>query len=71
MLGITASGEKDVLGLWIEQTEGAQFWLKVMNDLRNRGIADILIAVLDGLKGFPRQSTASFPSRWSRPASCI
>ncbi|MHC2380074.1 transposase-like protein [Bradyrhizobium liaoningense] len=43
VLGITASGEKDVLGLWIEQTEGATFWLKVMNDLRNRGVADILI----------------------------
>src|SRR5579863_2062343 len=50
VLGITASGEKDVLGLWIEQTEGAKFWLKVMNDLRNRGVADILIAVVDGLK---------------------
>src|ERR1700751_4904242 len=50
VLGITASGEKDVLGLWIEQTEGAKFWLKVMNDLRNGGVADILIAVVDGLK---------------------
>jgi transposase-like protein len=61
VLGITASGEKDVLGLWIEQTEGAKFWLKVMNDLRNRGVADILIAVIDGLKGFPEAINSVFP----------
>jgi putative transposase len=61
VLGITASGEKDVLGLWIEQTEGAKFWLKVMNDLRNRGVADILIAVVDGLKGFPEAINNVFP----------
>ena len=42
-----------MLGLWIEQTEGAKFWLRVMNELRDRGVADILIAVVDGLKGFP------------------
>jgi len=42
-----------VLGLWIEQTEGAKFWLKVFNELRNRGLDDILIAVVDGLRGFP------------------
>lgn len=61
VLGITASGEKDVLGLWIEQTEGAKFWLKVMNDLRTRGVADILIAVVDGLKGFPEAINSVFP----------
>lgn len=61
VLGITASGERDVLGLWIEQTEGAKFWLKVMNDLRNRGVADILIAVVDGLKGFPEAINSVFP----------
>jgi len=61
VLGITASGEKDVLGLWIEQTEGAKFWLKVMNDLRNRGVADVLIAVVDGLKGFPEAISNVFP----------
>jgi transposase-like protein len=43
VLGIKPCGEKEVLGLWIEQTEGAKFWLKVMNDLKNRGVADILI----------------------------
>jgi transposase-like protein len=61
VLGVTSSGEKDVLGLWIEQTEGAKFWLKVMNDLRNRGVADILIAVVDGLKGFPEAINSVFP----------
>jgi putative transposase len=48
-LGIAADGTKDVLGIWIEQNEGAKFWLKVMNELRNRGVEDILIAVVDGL----------------------
>lgn len=52
-LGIRADGHKEVLGLWIEQSEGAKFWLKVFNELRNRGLADILIAVVDGLRGFP------------------
>ena len=51
-LGIAADGTKEVLGIWIEQNEGAKFWLKVMNELRNRGVEDILIAVVDGLKGF-------------------
>ncbi|CAD6557033.1 hypothetical protein LMG28727_06255 [Paraburkholderia kirstenboschensis] len=52
-LGIRAAGRKEVLGLWIEQTEGAKFWLKVFNELKNRGLHDILIAVVDGLRGFP------------------
>jgi transposase-like protein len=50
-LGLNPSGDKDVLGLWIEQTEGAKFWLKVVNELKARGVNDILIAVVDGLKG--------------------
>ena len=61
VLGMNRSGEKDVLGLWIEQSEGAKFWLKVMNDLRNRGVTDILIAVVDGLKGFPEAINSVFP----------
>jgi transposase-like protein len=61
VLGINPCGEKEVLGLWIEQTEGAKFWLKVMNDLKNRGVADILIAVVDGLKGFPEAIASVFP----------
>jgi len=60
-LGIAADGTKDVLGIWIEQNEGAKFWLKVMNELRNRGVEDILIAVGDGLKGFPEAITTVFP----------
>ena len=60
-LGIAADGTKDVLGIWIEQNEGAKFWLKVMHELRNRGVEDILIAVVDGLKGFPKAITTVFP----------
>ena len=71
-LGLNPSGEKDVLGLWIEQTEGAKFWLKVMNDLKVRGLNDILIAVVDGLKGFPEAITSVFPQTLvQRPSSCI
>jgi putative transposase len=60
-LGITPAGEKEVLGLWIEQTEGAKFWLKVLNELKSRGVEDILIAVVDGLKGFPEAIAATYP----------
>ena len=60
-LGVQADGTKDILGLWIENTEGAKFWLRVMNELRNRGVGDILIAVVDGLKGFPEAINAVFP----------
>ena len=60
-LGMTAEGIKEVLGIWVEQNEGAKFWLKVMNELRNRGVEDILIAVVDGLKGFPEAITTVFP----------
>ena len=60
-LAITCQGEKEVLGLWIEQTEGAKFWLKVMNELKTRGVGDILIAVVDGLTGFPDAIAAVFP----------
>ena len=60
-IGITCSGDKAVLGLWIEQSEGAKFWLRVMNELKARGTQDLLIAVVDGLKGFPEAITAVFP----------
>lgn len=60
-LGILPDGTKHVLGLWIEQTEGAKFWLRVMNELKTRGLNDILIAVVDGLKGFPEAINAVFP----------
>ena len=60
-LGILPDGTKEILGIWIEQTEGAKFWMRVMNELKNRGVADILIAVVDGLKGFPDAINAVFP----------
>jgi putative transposase len=60
-IGITCAGDKEILGLWIEQTEGAKFWLKVMNELKARGTEDLLIAVVDGLKGFPEAITSIFP----------
>lgn len=60
-LGVKPDGTKDILGLWIEQTEGAKFWLKIMNELKNRGIEDVLIVVTDGLKGFPEAISAVFP----------
>jgi putative transposase len=60
-IGVLPDGSRDVLGLWIEQTEGAKFWLKVFNDLRTRGVEDVLISVVDGLKGFPEAIEAVFP----------
>ena len=60
-LALTMEGEKEVLGLWVEQTEGAKFWLKVINELKNRGVQDVLIAVVDGLKGFPEAIATVFP----------
>jgi len=60
-LGILADGTRDILGLWIAQTEGAKFWLKVFTDLKTRGCEDILIAVTDGLKGMPEALEAAYP----------
>jgi putative transposase len=60
-IGIRCSGHKEVLGIWIEQNEGAKFWLKVMTELKSRGTQDLLIAVVDGLKGFPDAIEAVFP----------
>src|SRR5689334_9329100 len=60
-LGVDRDGTKDVLGLWIEQTEGAAFWLRVMTELKSRGVEDILIALIDGLAGFPEAITTVFP----------
>ncbi len=59
-LSILPNGTKDVLSIWIEQTEVAKFWLRVMNELRDRSVADILIAVVDSLKGFPEAINADF-----------
>ncbi len=60
-LGVLPDGTRDILGLWIENTEGAKFWMKVFNDLKTRGVGDILIAVTDGLKGMPEALGAVFP----------
>jgi putative transposase len=60
-LGVRADGTKEILGLWLEQNEGAKFWLRVLNELRNRGVEDILLALVDGLKGFPEAIQAAFP----------
>jgi len=61
-LGVLPDGTRDILGLWIEGTEGAKFWMRVFNDLRTRGVNDILIAVTDGLKGMPEALGAVFPA---------
>lgn len=60
-IGIKIDGLKDVLGIWLEQNEGAKFWLKIMMELKNRGVRDIFIACVDGLKGFPEAIEATFP----------
>ena len=70
-IGITCGGDKDVLGLWIEQTEGAKFWLRVMNELKARGTQDLLIAVVDGLKGFPEAITTVFPDCGACKEFCV
>jgi len=61
-LGVLADGTRDILGIWIENTEGAKFWMKVFNDLKTRGCNDILIAVTDGLKGMPEALGTVFPA---------
>jgi putative transposase len=60
-LGMSVDGHKEVLGIWLESNEGAKFWLKVISELKNRGVQDILIACCDGLKGFPQAIEAVFP----------
>jgi putative transposase len=63
-LGVTCDGEREVLGIWWQETEGAKFWLAVLNDLRRRGVQDVLISCVDGLKGFPEAIEATFPQAW-------
>ena len=60
-LGVRADGTKEILGLWLEQNEGAKFWLRVMNEMKHRGVEDVLLAIVDGLKGFPEAIVAVFP----------
>jgi transposase-like protein len=68
-LGVTCDGEREPLGLWWQDTEGAKFWLGVLNELQHRGVEDILIACVDGLTGFPEAIEAVFPATWTQ--TCI
>lgn len=68
-LGVTLEGDRDVLGMWFQESEGAKFWLQVLNDLKQRGVQDVLIACVDGLKGFPEAIEAVFPDTWVQ--TCI
>jgi putative transposase len=68
-IGVSVDGERDVLGIWWQESEGAKFWLAVLNDLHRRGVSDVLIACVDGLKGFPEAIEAVFPQAWVQ--TCI
>jgi transposase-like protein len=68
-LGVGCDGEREVLGIWWQETEGAKFWLAVLNDLKRRGVQDVLISCVDGLKGFPEAIEATFPQAWVQ--TCI
>jgi transposase-like protein len=68
-VGVTLEGEREILGLWWQDKEGAKFWLAVLNDLHQRGVADILIACVDGLTGFPEAIAAVYPETWVQ--TCI
>jgi putative transposase len=62
VIGVNMQGNKEVLGLWAGQTEGAKFWLQVLTELKNRGVADMFIACVDGLKGFPESIATVYPA---------
>jgi putative transposase len=68
-IGVNLDGERDVLGLWFQSSEGAKFWLAVLNELKQRGVSDVLICCVDGLKGFPEAIEAVFPHAWVQ--TCI
>ena len=68
-IGVTVEGDREVLGIWWQETEGAKFWLAVLNDLHQRGTKDVLIACVDGLTGFPEAIAAVFPEAWVQ--TCI
>jgi putative transposase len=68
-IGVNLEGERDVLGLWFQRSEGAKFWLAVLNELKQRGVSDVLICCVDGLKGFPEAIEAVFPHTWVQ--TCI
>ena len=68
-IGVTCDGDREVLGIWWQETEGAKFWLAVLNDLAHRGVQDILVCCVDGLTGFPDAIEAVFPHAWVQ--TCI
>jgi putative transposase len=68
-VGVSVEGEREVLGLWWQETEGAKFWLAVLNDLHHRGVEDVLVCCVDGLTGFPEAIEAVFPQAWVQ--TCI
>ena len=68
-VGVTVDGDREALGIWWQDTEGAKFWLAVLNDLHRRGVKDVLIACVDGLTGFPEAIEAVFPAAWVQ--TCI
>ena len=70
-IGVNLQGERDVLGIWFQKTEGAKFWMQVLTELGQRGVADVLIFCVDGLTGSPRRSRRPSLTRPSRRASCI
>ena len=68
-IGVNCDGEREVLGIWFQRTEGAKFWLQVLTDLKTRGVADVLVCCVDGLTGFPEAIEAVFPQTWVQ--TCI
>jgi putative transposase len=68
-IGVNVDGDREVLGIWWQDTEGAKFWLAVLNDLHHRGVEDVLVACVDGLTGFPEAIAAVFPQAWVQ--TCI
>jgi putative transposase len=68
-IGVNLEGERDVLGIWFQKTEGAKFWLQVLTDLKTRGIQDVLVCCVDGLTGFPDAIEAVYPKTWVQ--TCI
>jgi len=63
-IGVNTGGERDVLGMWFQKTEGAKFWLQVLSELKQRGVADVLVCCVDGLTGFPEAIEAVYPHAW-------
>ena len=63
-IGVNTDGERDVLGMWFQKTEGAKFWLSVLTELRARGLEDVLVCCVDGLTGFPEAIEAVYPKTW-------